>query len=355
MNAPAKQYQLLFVDDDGDFLAMIRDFFASLGEKIWQIHCATSADQALELLKVRQIDLVVSDVNMPMLDGIQFLHILNRSHPDLKKAVVTSNATEEKRSACLAEGAELFIEKPRSPEGLRSIFIMLEELITWTPREGFQGVLRRVGLQDVIQMECLGRNSSILEIHNQQLRGRVYIEDGRIIHAQAGNVTGENAFYQLLSLPSGEFQLHPFELPPKRSIEGQWEFLLMEAARVRDETMAAQASANGAVSPPETKPAFESSTTAFHLAARVEETLVCSGQGEPLYVWQCPDTSARVALLQNVAQQAASFGQLIPLGNFDRLEIQLADSRVVAQARADRMVFVRVSSDNEKSAIPSDE
>jgi hypothetical protein len=145
--------------------------------------------------------------------------------------------------------------------------------------------------------------------------------------------------------------LHPFELPAKRSIEGQWESLLMEAARVRDETMAAQAQANGPASPPETKPAFESSTTAFHLAARVEETLICSGQGEPLYVWQCPDTFARVALLQNVAQQAAALGEGMPLGNFDRLEIQLADSRVVAQARADRMVFVRVSTGGEKPAI----
>ena len=239
VNTPAKQYQLLFVDDDGDFLAMIQDFFATLGEEIWQIHCVTSADQALEMLKIRKMDLVISDVNMPMLDGIQFLHILNRSHPDLKKAVITANATEEKRSACLAEGAELFIEKPRSPEGLRSIFIMLEELITWTPQEGFQGVLRRVGLQDVIQMECLGRTSSVLEIHHPHLSGRIYIEEGRIVHAESGDLSGENAFYQLLALPSGEFQLHPFEPPPQRTIEAQWEFLLMEAARARDE-MAAQ-------------------------------------------------------------------------------------------------------------------
>ena len=340
MNAPAKQYQLLFVDDDGDFLAMIQDFFATLGEKIWQIHCATSADQALEMLKTQKVDLVISDVNMPMLDGIQFLHILNRRHPDLKKAVITANATEEKRSACLAEGAELFIEKPRSPEGLKSIFIMLEELITWTSQEGFQGVLRRVGLQDVIQMECLGRNSSVLEIHNLQLRGRVYIEEGRIIHAQAGDLVGENALYTLLALPSGEFQLQPFELPPKRTIEGQWEFLLMEAARMRDET-AFQAAATALTA--------KSTAMASDLAARVQETLICSGQGDPLYVWQCPDASARVNLLQNVAQQAAFLGQLLPLGNFDRLEIQLAGSRAVAQVKSDRMVFVRVSTDDEKT------
>lgn len=348
MNAPTKEYQILFVDDDPDFLAMIQDFFATLGEKVWQIHCATSADQALELLKVRHIDLVVTDVNMPMLDGIQFLHILNRSYPDLKKAVITANATEEKRSACLAEGAELFIEKPRSPEGLKSIFIMLEELITWTPQEGFQGVLRRVGLQDVIQMECLGRTSSILEIHNLQLRGRIYIEDGRIIHAQAGELAGEAAFYRLLALASGEFQLQPFEPPPKRTIEGQWEFLLMEAARVQDETAAAAAAA-GVVPPREPAPTVESSITVPDSRVRVEETLICSGNGDPLYVWQCPDRHARTALLQDVAHRAAFFSQLMPLGNFDRLEIQIAGSRAVAQAGTDRMVFVRVSSTTEQS------
>jgi hypothetical protein len=51
-----------------------------------------------------------------------------------------------------------------------------------------------------------------------------------------------------------------------------------------------------------------------------------------------------------MAQQAAALGEGMPLGNFDRLEIQLADSRVVAQARADRMVFVRVSTGGEGSA-----
>jgi CheY-like chemotaxis protein len=341
VNAPTKQYQILFVDDDADFLAMIQDFFATLGEKIWRIHCVTSADQALELLKARKLDLVVTDVNMPMLDGIQFLHILNRSHPDLKKAVITANATEEKRSACLAEGAELFIEKPRTPEGLKSIFVMLEELITWTPKEGFQGVLRRVGLQDVIQMECLGRNSSILAIHNLQLRGKVYIEDGRIIHAQAGGTEGEAAFYKLLAIPSGEFQLHPFESPPKRTIEGQWEFLLMEAARMRDEMAAGTPAAE---SVPEPATVVEAVTVKPEVGVQVEETLICSGQGEPYYIWQCPDRQARLGLLQNVAQQAARLKQLMPLGNFDRLEIQLADGRAIAQTRADRMVFIRVSS-----------
>ena len=233
-----KQRQILFVDDEDVFQETVRNLFVLLSNNTWRVHCAASADQALQILKTNKIELAIVDIVMPVLDGAQFLRILQRRYPDLKKAILTGNATEENRSDCLANGADLFIEKPHSSEGLKSIFVMLDELITWTPQEGFQGVLRRVGLQDVIQMECLGRNSSILDVHNDQMRGRIYIENGGIIHAAAGDTAGERALQQLLALAGGSFELLPFEPPPQRTIEGQWEFLLMEAARLRDETAA---------------------------------------------------------------------------------------------------------------------
>jgi CheY-like chemotaxis protein len=345
VNSAPKQHQVLFVDDESLFLETIRDLFTDWSENAWQIHCASSADQALEILKSQKIDLAVVDVNMPVLDGVQFIRVLNRSYPELKKAVITGFASDEKRSNCLANGAELFIEKPQSAKGLRSVFTMLNELIVWKPREGFQGVLRRVGLQDVIQMECLGRNSSVLEIFNQQVRGRIYIEDGRIIHAAVGADHGEKAFQKLLALSSGEFRLQPFESPGQHTIEGQWEFLLMEAARVRDE-VASQLPAAEPV--PETPASVEESpapAVAPVISPRIAETLICSGNGDALHVWQCPDPNTRVVLLHQIAQQAAQLGQLLPLGSFDRLELQLPGGRAVAQVQPDRMVFVRATGD----------
>ena len=337
MTTPAKQHHILFVDDESSFLEAIRGLFTTWSKGGWQVECATSADQALEILKTRRFDLIVVDVNMPVLDGIQFLRILNRRYPDLKKAALTGYANEERRSACLANGAELFIEKPRSAEGLKSIFTMLEELVTWKQQAGFHGMLRQVGLQDVIQMECLGRNSSILEIQDRKLTGKIFIEDGRIVHAVAGGLTGEAAFQKLLSLPGGSFQLQHFETPDQRTIEGQWEFLLMEAARVRDES-------------PEEAPAVEpvaeadsaAETDATEMSVRVVETLICSGQGKVLYELQCADTNARVALLMEIGQQASRVMRMLPLGKFDRLEIQLPASRAVAQVKPNRMVFVHV-------------
>src|ERR1700744_1625079 len=173
-------HQVLFVDDDPDFLATLNDLYDMTGDSAWQIPPAISANQALEILDSQRIDLVVVDVNMPIIDGIQFMGILQRRHPKLKRAVLTGLASPEKRAAALANGADLFIEKATSPEGYKSIFAMFGELLQWRPREGFEGVLRKVGLNDVIQMECPAGNSSVLEIYNEHDLGRIYIQLRRV-------------------------------------------------------------------------------------------------------------------------------------------------------------------------------
>jgi CheY-like chemotaxis protein len=330
--------QVLFLDDEPDFLQLAKDAFGPLSEGRWAIHCASTSQNALDLLKRQRVDLAVVDMNMPLLDGVQFLNLLGKRYPDLKKVTLTAFATEEKRSQCLANGAELVIEKPRTPDGFKSVFAMLDDLMSWTPQQGFQGMLRRVGLQDVIQMECLGRNSSVLEVRYEQMLGRIYIEDGNIIHAHGDGLTGEPALQKLLALPGGSFELAPFTPPMERTIEGQWESLLMEAARVRDEGAAQTAPGKAEVkSPTAAAPAA--------ISARIVETLICSGTGVPLYQAECADINARVAHLKRIADQAAALAQMLPLGAFDRLELQYSDGRAIAQARPDRLVFVRTATE----------
>ena len=333
MNNGAHHHQVLFVDDDPEFLVTLRDLYEMTGDHSWQIHSATSANQALEILDSQRIDLVVVDVNMPVIDGIQLIGILKRRHPKLKRAVLTGLATPEKRAASLANGADLFIEKATSPEGYKSIFAMLGELLQWAPREGFQGVLRKVGLQDVIQMECLARNSSILEIYNQNVLGRIYIEDGQLVHAVTGDMIGEHALYKLLCLPGGSFELAQFEAPPEKTLNGQWEMLLMEAARVKDENAALGKTDEDK---PETSAQVKTSS-------RLEGTLVCTRNGETLFDAVSEDSNPHVAWLQSIERQALQMGEIFPLGSFDRLESELNDGRVLALSRANKLVYVRVS------------
>ena len=331
--APRK---VLFVDDEPDFLRLAQETFTPLAGGQWEIHCAASSNDALELLNQRKMDLAVVDVNMPLLDGIQFLDLLGKRHPHLKKVTLTAFATEDKRSACLAAGAELFIEKPRTDNEFKSVFAMLDDLMNWASRQGFQGMLKRVGLSDVIQLECLGRNSSVLEVYNEHVFGRIYIENGSIIHAAGGDLTGERALQQLLALPGGSFELVPFEPPPQNTISGPWEFLLMEAARVRDEL----ASQTIAVEPEIDPKTLTAPATA---PARVVEMLICSGQGQPLYDENCPDAPGRAAVLRKISQLSAQFAQTLPLGTFDRAELQLSTGRAIALIRPDRLIYVRVA------------
>jgi CheY-like chemotaxis protein len=333
----AIKHNILFVDDDSDFLATLRDLYEMMSEHSWQIFTATSANKALEVLDAERVDLVVVDVNMPIIDGIQFMGILQRRHPKLKRAVLTGLASPEKRAAALANGADLFIEKATSPEGYKSIFAMFGELLQWQPREGFEGILRKVGLQDVIQMECLARNSSILEIYNQHVLGRIYIEDGNLVHAVGGDLTGEKALYKLLSLPGGSFELAQFEPPEEKTLSGSWEMLLMEAARVRDEMAVNGKEVNGSEAHP-AAPAAEAKTS-----SRLEETLVCTRTGDMLFDATPEDVPARIGWLQSVEQRAGQLGQVFALGDFDRLETELAEGRALSLVRGGKLIFVRVT------------
>lgn len=233
-NVSENKFHVLFVDDSMAFLESFGALCMELSNRTWQVHTAASADRALALMQQCILDLVVLDVGMPMLDGLQLLGIIKRRYPGIKMAVITGNATEAKRADALANGAEVFLEKPVTADGMKLAFNVLNDLVSWHS-EGFTGALRQVGLPEVIQVECNGRHSSILEIRNPEMRGQIYIEAGVITHATVGDLSGEPAFNRLLSLRGGGFEVKAFKAPPQRTIERRWEQLLMEAAKAADE------------------------------------------------------------------------------------------------------------------------
>jgi CheY-like chemotaxis protein len=347
------------------------------------IFTAQNHAQALEILQNNRISVVVLDIAMPVMDGFQFLRLLQRTHPGQQVVMLTGQASPECRKMCLENGAALLLEKPVAQNGYADIFATLDALAAAHPQTGFRGTMRQVGLQEVLQMECLGRKSSVLEIFTGKVRGRIYIAEGSIVQAESGLLQGEAALYGLLALRGGEFNLLPFAEPAQRTISGHWEFLLMEAARVIDEGTAfidletkaaeearAQAqpqpqpsattltvNGNGhSLSAPEFSPIgfdtqmFRAPAPADHDAVRIAETLLCSGAGEILYQNGC-DPAKRAALLDQMDQQAAQLSALAPAGRFDRVEIVATEGRIICQVQPDRRLFVRSVPKNETCEI----
>ena len=362
MNPSRKKKRVLFVDDEPAFLQMMQRLSQQYCRDSWEVFTAAGAGQALGMLQSQGMDLVVLDVQMPVVDGVQFLALLNRKYPQIQKVVLTGYANEQYRAECLAGGAELFLEKPRTVDGFEVVFATLNELARWKPEQGFRGVLRQVGIQDILQMECLSRHSTLLEVTANGAKGTIYIQDGDIVHAHIADTTGDAAFNRIIALPGGEFNLKPFQTPPAHTIQGQWEFLLMEACRQRDEaievetagpapeTETAPSTAEPAVSPtPE---------SAVHPAkirpgapeglldrprSRVDEVLICTGQGDVLYEYKCVDANARINLLEFLSQRSRQLAQVLSAGELDRMEFEGTKGRMVAQFQNGCGIMVRAS------------
>jgi CheY-like chemotaxis protein len=337
-----KPKAFLFVDDDAGFLTSIQGLFSEMARGRWDVFTAENHAQALALLRQLRVDVVVLDIGMPEMDGIQFLQLLGRTHPGQQVVMLTGEASEERRKTCLESGAVLFLEKPVAPDGFVAIFTALDALAGAKPQAGFRDLMRRVGLQEVLQLECLGRKSSVLEVFTGKARGRVFICGGAIVHAESGALQGEVALYGLLALRGGEFNLLPFTEPSHRTVEGQWESLLMEAARLHDEgrkLLESEEAGPGAAEPAEAAAPETTGLPAGEL--RIEEIVLCSGSGEVLYEWESKSLELRLRLLEQIEQQATQLDSLAPLGRFDRLEIITPEGRIVCQVQPDRRLFVR--------------
>ena len=103
------------------------------------------------------------------------------------------------------------------------------------PNEGFTGEFSNLKLTDLIQMGTQGGMSLVLHVTQGQKDGRIYMQDGEIIHAVCGDISGVEAFYEIMSWKKGQFRAESYVSPPTQSITLPWEHLLIEAHRWLDE------------------------------------------------------------------------------------------------------------------------
>lgn len=338
---PSKQPQFLFVDDDPEYLAILSSVLKEISKSRWAIRTATNHSQALEHLKANPVDVVLLDIEMPVMDGIEFLRLLARTHPGLRVVMLSSRLDEGARKTCMELGASLYLEKPTSPQAFQAIFSALDALALTGRQAGFRGMMQ-LGLHEVLQMECLGRKSCVLSVSTSNRRGHIYVFEGEIIHAESGQIQGEMALYSLLGLSGGEFSLQPFTEPPRKSISGQYEFLLMEAARLRDET-GSQAPRPGSLGGnPDLQAALgEATITTEARGIRIEEALLCSSAGEVLYQWKCESLESRIDLFKRVEKEAMLASKGTPSGRFHRVSLDMGNSRFLVLIQPTFRLLIR--------------
>jgi CheY-like chemotaxis protein len=107
---------ILIVDDEPDVAELFRQRFRREARQgTYVLHFATSGEAALELLAdgiEPQLIVILSDINMPGMDGLTLLQEIKRVRPDVPVMMVTAYGDDERRRRASESGAAEFITKP---------------------------------------------------------------------------------------------------------------------------------------------------------------------------------------------------------------------------------------------------
>ncbi|MEJ5347438.1 MAG: response regulator [Desulfosoma sp.] len=120
-------YNVMIVDDSKSMRHVIKKVLKISGLEIGEIIEAGNGQEALEHLEGHWVDLILSDIHMPVMDGIEFLRRLG-SHKDLRDVpvvLVTTERNEKRLGEAMALGARACLSKPFQPEEFRSLVLKL--------------------------------------------------------------------------------------------------------------------------------------------------------------------------------------------------------------------------------------
>lgn len=238
--------QILVLDDDDDWLALCREQFAGLSSHPEVLTC-NNANRALALLETERIRLLISDLKMPRIDGLQMLAIVRRRFPAVRTVVLSGLEDEEYRSRAYALGVDLFWLKTEMHRNAQLFGECIESLLGQSDPEndtGFRG-LQSKSLMDIIQMECLSRSSTVLRITRGPLTAKLWILEGELVDAECEGATGEAAFHRLLGWKTGNFENLPAEPSRLRAIHKPVNALLLETAQSMDEIAQPEGAGDG--------------------------------------------------------------------------------------------------------------
>lgn len=221
--------RVLVVDDEEDMLWMLQRNL-NKGMKDVEILAAKSGEEALAVLSDRTVDLVITDINMPGMNGLDLLIEINNRFPGTGVIIMTAYPSNAYENKAMMSGSLRFIEKPFDIKVVRAI---VQEVLK--DSEGFQGTVDGVDLIDIVQFNALSKATAALKVTAGDREGMIFFMEGAVVHAMCGKENGEEAFFTILGFNGGSLQNIRGIQPPVVSIHKNIEALLFETALKSDE------------------------------------------------------------------------------------------------------------------------
>jgi two-component system, chemotaxis family, chemotaxis protein CheY len=125
-----KPLNCLIVDDSSVMRRMVRRTMELSEVPLGQVHEANNGREALDLLATTTVDVLFTDINMPVMNGADLLRALVKQ-PDAVRArvVISTDGSEARRAEVLALNVDWYLEKPLRPEVMRDVLSKVAERI----------------------------------------------------------------------------------------------------------------------------------------------------------------------------------------------------------------------------------
>ena len=102
---------LIAEDNDSNFVLM-----SYILKKYYQFERARNGQEAVEMVDKNQYDIVLMDIKMPVMNGLEATKAIKEKHPDLPILALTANAFDSDRQLAMDAGCDDFLSKPVSSE-----------------------------------------------------------------------------------------------------------------------------------------------------------------------------------------------------------------------------------------------
>jgi CheY-like chemotaxis protein len=321
--------KILLVDDDPDLVDLYQAVLAQLPSKP-EIRTANSGQRALAMLESETFRLMICDLKMPKVDGLQVLSVVRRKYPQLRTVALTSVVDEEFRSRAYSLGVDLFWNKPASEQEIHMFLECLESLLVQETASGFRGIQSK-SMVDLIQLECMSQNSLVLRIINGTLTAKIWILTGEVVDAEVEDLRGEVAFQRILSWRGGAFDTLPAEPNRPRTILKSYNALLLESAQALDESR--EEGGNGS------SPEALTVTAQLSQIEGLEFVLVLAPrEAEPKLACGLENPGAIAAWAQQSLESFGELGDRLQAGSLKTLEISETQRRICLEPKGETLL-----------------
>ncbi len=192
----------------------------------FKVLTALNGKQAIQILNSSTVDLVLTDLKMPVMDGYELLSYISRNYHNIPAIVMTGFGSPEIARQLKQKGVLHYIEKPFEINALRE---MINDVFA-----ADKGTLRGFTLSNFLQAVEVEQKTITLRIRSKRRVGYLHLENGDLIDAETENVQGEKAAIEILGWDDPEIEMQGIR-KKKRTIESSLMNILLEASRVKDE------------------------------------------------------------------------------------------------------------------------